>query len=76
MFKSVCIFARMVCASSLNFLDGKICAIQEPSIIIKTNKQQQAKIIPNSGQLFTALISSNLQVYIQILSLDHIIVRT
>ena len=56
MFKSVCIFARMVCASALNFLDGKICAIQEPSIIIKTNKQQQAKVIPNSGQLFTALI--------------------
>ena len=24
----------MVCASALSFLDGKICAIQEPSIII------------------------------------------
>ena len=34
MFMSVCIFALMVCASALSFLDGKICAIQEPSIII------------------------------------------
>ena len=34
MFMSVCIFAWMVCASALSFLDGKICAIQEPSIII------------------------------------------
>ena len=34
MFMSVCIFAWRVCASTLSFLDGKICAIQEPSIII------------------------------------------
>ena len=34
MFMSVCIFAWMVCASALSFLDGKICAIQEPSFII------------------------------------------
>ena len=27
MFMYVCIFASMVCASSLSFLDGKICAI-------------------------------------------------
>ena len=30
----LCIFAWMVCASALTFLDRKICAIQEPSIII------------------------------------------
>ena len=34
MFISVCIFASMVCARALSFLDEKICAIQEPSIII------------------------------------------
>ena len=34
MFMSLCIFARMVCASTLSFLDRKICALQEPSIII------------------------------------------
>ena len=34
MFMSVCIFAWMVCASALSFLDGKICAVREPSIII------------------------------------------
>ena len=28
------IFAWMVCASALSFLDGKICAVREPSIII------------------------------------------
>ena len=38
MFKSVCIFACMVCASALSFLDGKICAIQELSIIIIIQK--------------------------------------
>ena len=30
---SMCIFARMVCASALSFLDGKICAVQQPFII-------------------------------------------
>ena len=34
MFVSVCIFASMVCARALSFLDEKIYAIQEPSIII------------------------------------------
>ena len=32
MFMSVYICAWMVCASALSFLDGKICAIQEPLI--------------------------------------------
>ena len=34
MFMSVCRFARIMCASALSFLYGKICAIQEPSVII------------------------------------------
>ena len=32
MFVSVCV--NGVCASPLSFLDGQICAMQEPSIII------------------------------------------
>ena len=35
MFMSVCIFAWIVCAMALSFLDWKICAVWEPSIITK-----------------------------------------
>ena len=43
----------MVCASQLSFLDGKICAIQQPSIllllIIITNEEVCAKIQQEIG---------------------------
>ena len=51
MFKSVCIFACMVCASALSSLDGKICAVQKPSIVIIT------QLLENMTPFFLLFVS-------------------
>ena len=42
----------MVCASALNFLDGKICVIPEPSIIITTTiKDRSGKCLTEEREI-------------------------